>query len=193
MFSFLDPDGTRKTLDSVEKLTDCELFQSLASELVSPNIQIHCSNEADKESCGFAASVALAYRLSTRKTIILYQKYETRSLYRLLKHKRKLRILWQETRDPAWKTTVNLVTQNIWRMVRKEHGTAGNNVSKVRSHISSNVAYCEFVRKRDGPKAPSGIHAPLGLIFYPIDKANLTADCLENQFRAHDMCNCDHT
>jgi hypothetical protein len=43
-----------------------------------------------------------------------------------------------------------------------------------------------------GPKAPPAIHGPLGSIFYPIDKANIIADCLENQFRAHDLCDCDH-
>jgi hypothetical protein len=46
--------------------------------------------------------------------------------------------------------------------------------------------------KMDGPKAPSAIHGSLGLIFYPIDKANIIADCLENQFRGHVLCNCDH-
>jgi hypothetical protein len=45
-FSILDPVITRGTLDPVEKLTDWELFQSLTSELVSPNIEIHSSNEA---------------------------------------------------------------------------------------------------------------------------------------------------
>jgi hypothetical protein len=29
-------------------------------------------------------------------------------------------------------------------------------------------------------------------MFYPIDKANMVADCLENQFKAHDLCDCDH-
>jgi hypothetical protein len=29
-------------------------------------------------------------------------------------------------------------------------------------------------------------------IFYTINKANIITDCLENQFRAHDFCNCDH-
>jgi hypothetical protein len=42
--------------------------------------------------------------------------------------------------------------------------------------------------RRGGPKTPSAIHGPLGLIFYPIDKANIVACCLENQFRAHDLC-----
>jgi hypothetical protein len=41
--------------------------------------------------------------------------------------------------------------------------------------------------KRGGPKVPSESHGPLGLIFYPIDKANIIEDCLENQFRVHDM------
>jgi hypothetical protein len=44
----------------------------------------------------------------------------------------------------------------------------------------------ESLSKRDGPKASSAIHDPLGPIFYPINKANIIANCLENQFRAHD-------
>jgi hypothetical protein len=35
------------------------LFQILASELMSPNIWIHSSNEADKAVRDFAASVAV--------------------------------------------------------------------------------------------------------------------------------------
>jgi hypothetical protein len=69
-FSILDPVGTREALHPVEKLRDWELFQCLASELVSQNIQIHSSNEADKAAHDFAASTASAYRLSTRKTIL---------------------------------------------------------------------------------------------------------------------------
>jgi hypothetical protein len=46
--------------------------------------------------------------------------------------------------------------------------------------------------KSDGPKALSAIHDPSGPIVYPIDKANTTADCLENQFTSHDLCDCDH-
>jgi hypothetical protein len=46
--------------------------------------------------------------------------------------------------------------------------------------------------KRNGPKAPSAIYGPLGPILYPIDKANIIADCLETQFRAHDLCDCGH-
>jgi hypothetical protein len=41
--------------------------------------------------------------------------------------------------------------------------------------------------RRGGPKALSAIYGPLGSIFYPIDKPNIIADCLENQFRAHDL------
>jgi hypothetical protein len=62
----LDPVRTREASDPVEKLRDWEMFQSLASELISPNIQIHSSNEADKGACDFSASVTAVYRLSTR-------------------------------------------------------------------------------------------------------------------------------
>jgi hypothetical protein len=60
-----------------------------------------------------------AYKISTRKTTILDRKYEILGIDRSLKHKRKLRKLWQETRDPASKTAINWVTRNISRMVRK--------------------------------------------------------------------------
>jgi hypothetical protein len=67
MFSFLDPVRTKETLDPVEKLTDWELFKNLASELMSPNIQIHSSNEADKASRDVAASVTSAHRYRLEK------------------------------------------------------------------------------------------------------------------------------
>jgi hypothetical protein len=108
MFSILDRTRTREAIDPLEKLTDWELFHSLTSELISPNIQIHFSNEADKAACNFAPSVASAYRISTRKTTILDRKYEIPGLDSLFKHKRKLRKLWQETRDPACKNSSKL-------------------------------------------------------------------------------------
>jgi hypothetical protein len=37
----------RGALDPAEKLTDWELFQSLAFELISLNMQIHSSNKVD--------------------------------------------------------------------------------------------------------------------------------------------------
>jgi hypothetical protein len=113
MFSILDPVRMRKAVDPVEKLTDWKLFQSLASELISSNKQIYSSNDTDKAACDFTASLALVYKLSTRRTAILDQKYEIVYLDLFLKHKRKLRTLWQETTEPACKTAENWVTQNI--------------------------------------------------------------------------------
>jgi hypothetical protein len=40
----------------------------------------------------------------------------------------------------------------------------------------------------DGPKAPTDIHDPLGLKYYPSGKTNAVDDCLENQFTPHDLC-----
>jgi hypothetical protein len=45
----------------------------------------------------------------------------------------------------------------------------------------------------DGSKTQSANHDPLGSVFYSNYKANIIADCLENQFRAHDLFDCDHT
>jgi hypothetical protein len=90
MFGILGTVRTRETLDPVEKLRDWEKFQSLHSQLVSPNTQIHSSNEGDKAACCFAASTASAYRLLTIKTKILNWKYEIPGLDCFLKQKGEL-------------------------------------------------------------------------------------------------------
>lgn len=36
------------------------------------------------------------------------------------------------------------------------------------------------------------IHGSSSPIFDQIDKAKIIADCLEKQFRAHDLCDCDY-
>jgi hypothetical protein len=192
MFSILDPVRTREALDPVEKLTDWELFQSLASELISPNIQIHSSDEADKAAHGFAVSIAAAYRLSTRKTTILGRKYEIPGLDRLLKHRRMLRKLRQETRDPACKTAVNCVSLNMWRMFRKRRlEICETKLANCEVAPQAIWTIAKFLSKRGGQKEPSAVHGPLGPIFDPIAKANIIADCLENKFRARDLCDCD--
>jgi hypothetical protein len=38
----------------------------------------------------------------------------------------------------------------------------------------------------------SAIHGLLGPIFHPNDKANMIANCLQNQFRSHELCDYDH-
>jgi hypothetical protein len=51
------------------------------------------------------------------------------------------------------------------------------------------MAHCEIPPKRDGPRVPIAIH---GLKFLPLEEASATADCLENQFTPHDVCNENH-
>jgi hypothetical protein len=48
------------------------------------------------------------------------------------------------------------------------------------------------LQKRDGPRAPTAIHGPSGFEFQPSEKANAIADCLENQFTRHDLCDENH-
>lgn len=49
-----------------------------------------------------------------------------------------------------------------------------------------------ILTKRRGPQAPSAAHRLLCLTFCPIDRANIIADDIENQLKAHGLCNCDH-
>jgi hypothetical protein len=44
----------------------------------------------------------------------------------------------------------------------------------------------------DGPRPPTAIHCLLGLKYHLVDKANTIADCLENQFTPHDLCEENH-
>jgi hypothetical protein len=46
--------------------------------------------------------------------------------------------------------------------------------------------------KRNGPRAPTAIHGPLGITYQPEEKANVIADYLENQFTSHDLCDENH-
>jgi hypothetical protein len=101
------------------KNSDWERFQSLASALVSSRVEINSCIEADSASRDFAASIASAYRLSTKTTTISESNRGPSSLERLFKHKQMLRKLWQETRDPACKTAVNSVTKTMRRIARK--------------------------------------------------------------------------
>jgi hypothetical protein len=66
-FHFLDHTRTRNLSDSVDKFTNWEGFQSLASELISPKIQINWEEETGKSAIDFTAVISSAYRVATSK------------------------------------------------------------------------------------------------------------------------------
>jgi hypothetical protein len=106
VFHILGHVKNRNLSEPIEEFTD-ERFQSLASELISPKIEINSVVEANKAARDFTASIASSYRLSTSKIALFDIDNDLPGLDRLLKHKQRLRKLWQETRDPACKTAVN--------------------------------------------------------------------------------------
>jgi hypothetical protein len=176
MFCILDHIKAREILDLVEKFADWEQFQSLASALVSQRVEINSCIEADKAARDFAASIASAYRLLTKTTTISDHNRGSSSLERLLKHKQRLRKLWQETRDPACKMAVKWVTKTIRRIARK----------RALERWEIKIENCEVtpqpiwlivkpLTKRGEPKAPTALHGPLGPVFYPNKKANVSA------------------
>jgi hypothetical protein len=102
-----------------------------------------------------------------------------------MKHKQRFRILWQETRDPACKTALNWVTKTIRRMARKralERSETKRENCEVTRHAIWPIA--KSLTKRGGPKAPTAIHGLLGPAFYPSEKANVIANCLETSLRS---------
>jgi hypothetical protein len=145
----LDHVKIRNLSETTEKFTDWERFQSLASYLISHRLEINTGVEADKAAREFTASIPSAYRLSTSFffnpiLFILFSKLyvtytvtcrrelssaskvknsevnpEFPGLDQLLKQIQRRRKLWQETRDPACKTSVNWVTNAIIWMTRR--------------------------------------------------------------------------
>jgi hypothetical protein len=104
----------RNLSDPIEKFTGWDRFQSLPSELISPKIEIKSGARE------FSASIALVYRLSASKITLLDLSNELPGLDRFLRHRQRLRKLWQETRDSACKAAVNWVSKAIRRLTRKK-------------------------------------------------------------------------
>jgi hypothetical protein len=193
VFHILDHVRTTKLSEPTEKFTNWERFQSLASDLISPRIEINSGVEADKAARDFTASIASVYRLSTSRITISELNNDLPGLDRLLNYKKRLRKLWQETRDPECKTALNWVLKSIRRLTRKKAPerweTRLANTEETPLAIWPNA---KSLINRDGPRAPTAIHGASGLKFYPRDKANTIADCLENLFTPHDLCDKNH-
>jgi hypothetical protein len=189
LFHMLDHVSTRDISAPIEIHTDWEQFQSLASVLIAPRTQIHTSDDAEDAARTFSASITSAYRLSTHKIALLKLNEVLPELDHLLQLKRRLGKLWRETRDPKCKTAVNWVTKTIRRMNRKkliEQWDARLGNCEVTPRAIWSIA--RVLLNRNAPKAPTAIHDYHGLKFLPYEKANAIADCLENRFTHHDLC-----
>jgi hypothetical protein len=71
-----------------------ETFQSLASGLISPRIEMNSEEEANKAARSFAATIASAYRLSTSEVMLSdINNHDLPGLDSLLKHKLRIQKL----------------------------------------------------------------------------------------------------
>jgi hypothetical protein len=67
IFHIVNHVRTKNVLAPLEKFTDWERFQSLASNLISLRLEINSGVVADKAALDITASIASAYRLATSK------------------------------------------------------------------------------------------------------------------------------
>jgi hypothetical protein len=193
VFHLLDHIRTRNLSEPVDKFTDCVRLQSLASELISPRIQMNSEEEGDNAAVDYTASIASAYRLSTRKITLSELDKDIPDLENLLKHKQRLRSLWQVNRNRACKMALNWVAKTSRRMTRRKAldrwQTSVENC-KVTPQVLWPIA--KSLMKTDGPKAPTAVHGPLGVTYHRKEKANVISDCLENHFISHDLFDENH-
>jgi hypothetical protein len=149
--------------------------------------------EADKAARDSTATVASAYRLAKSKFTLSDINNDLPGLDRLLKQKWGLITLWPETRDPACKTAVNLVTKSIRRMTpKKALERWETKIGNTEVTLQAIWSIAKFLLRTGGPKAPTAIQGSSGLKFHPSEKANTTDDCLEIQFTPHDLCDENH-
>jgi hypothetical protein len=140
IFHILDHVKIRNLLKPFEKFADRDRFQGLTSELISPRIEINSAHD-------FTVSVASAYRLATSKVTLSDINNDLPGLDRLLKHKWRLRKLWQETRVPTCKTAGNWATKSI-RLERWETKIGNTEVTP-----KAIWPIAKSLLKRDGPRA----------------------------------------
>jgi hypothetical protein len=171
VFHILDHVKTKNPSEPVVKFTDWERFHSLASNLISPKIEINWGKEADKATRDFTASIASAYKLSTSKITLFDLNNDIPGLDCLFKHKQRLRKLWQETRDSACKAAINRVEKTIRQLSRRmalerwENKIGNCGVTPQATRIWPTA---KSIMKRNGSRAPNAIHGPLGLKFHPL-------------------------
>jgi hypothetical protein len=177
IFHILDHVRTKNVSAPAEKFTDWERFQSLASNLISSRIEINSGAETDKAARVFTASIVSAYKLSTSKITLSELNSDLPGLDRLLMYKKRMRKLWQETRDPGYKTAVNWVSKSIRRMTRKKALERWETkLANTEQTPPAVWPIAKSLTNMDGPRAPTAIHGLLGLKYHPVYKANATAD-----------------
>jgi hypothetical protein len=91
IFYILDHVTNKNVSTPLEKVTDWERFQNLASNLISPRLQIISAAEADKATHEFTASITSEYRLATSKITLNDLSSDLPGLCRLLKYKKRMR------------------------------------------------------------------------------------------------------
>jgi hypothetical protein len=123
------------------------IHRSLASDLISPRIQIDTADDAEGAACNFAASIASAYRLWSCKITLSEINNKLPELDRLLQLKERVGKLWHETWNPACKTAVNWATKTISKMTRR----------KAFERWENKIRNCEVTPQVDWPIANSFI------------------------------------
>jgi hypothetical protein len=149
-----------------------ERSQSLTSNLISPRIEINSGAEAVKAAHAFTASIASAYGLLTSKITLSELNNDLPGLVnndlpgldRLIKYKKMIRELWQETRVPGCKKTVNWVSKSIRRMTRKK-ALERWATKLANTEITPQAIWpiAKYPTNRDGQRAANAIHGLLGL------------------------------
>jgi hypothetical protein len=157
MFHILDHVRTKQISEPLEKFTNWEWFQSLASNLISPRVKINSWAEFDKAARAFTAPIASAYRLSTNKITLSDFNNYILGLDRLLRYKKKMK-LWQETRDSKCKTAVNWVLKEITRMTQKK-ALEWWETKLTNAEVTPQAVWpiAKSLANRDGPRAPTAI------------------------------------
>jgi hypothetical protein len=96
-------------------------------------------------------------------------------------------------RDPTCKMAINWIAKTMRRMARRkalEWWETKVENSEVIPQALWPIA--NSLIKGDGPRVPTAIRSALCITYYPNEKTNATANCVENQFTSVDLCDENH-
>jgi hypothetical protein len=89
IFYLLEHIKVRNISKPIEKLIDWKQFKNIASELISPRLEINTGIQVDKVARDFTASIASTYRLLTRNVTLSDVNTDPPGLDRLSKLKKE--------------------------------------------------------------------------------------------------------
>ncbi|GFT28420.1 RNA-directed DNA polymerase from mobile element jockey, partial [Nephila pilipes] len=173
--------------------TNWNKFQNYLSDSITGNPPINNIEEVDTAIENFNSCISTAInQASICKVLNKPHSNLPLSIRRVIKEKNNIRKIWQDTRDPNYKTLLNRMRKKINKLIRIHNkNTTDNFLETARAEDSTLHDLVKSTKKTVQIIPPLLGHR--GLVYSTLDKANLFVDSLEESFTENpDVYSDDH-